>query len=174
MSLVNAATFIGYCSTFRVVHIGGRYGGGKTSLAWRLAYELVDKGLARYVISNVKSVWSDDPAKITLRQGVYVDAVVILDEGGIFLKTGYDADKFLAFLRKLNITLLIPSVLPPATKARFLSVQRVWNAGVLGLPLWWYRVDLIYGTTREKDYFGILVRFTAFTTRSAFQVMTGD
>lgn len=150
MPLFNVTATMHYLTMYRVCHIDGRYGGGKTASAFRFGYEMVKKGFARYLISNVASVWNDNPDDIVMREGRYVDAVVILDEGGLFLKTGRDADKFLAYLRKLNITLLMPSVDPPAQKLRKLSIQRTMNLHVLGLPLWVYTTELNYGSQSEK------------------------
>lgn len=153
MPLVNAAGVLGLMKTFRVVHVAGRFGGGKTAVAFRLAYELYQQGFVRHIVSNVQSVWGDDPASIVLRDGIAADTAVILDEGGMFLDYGYDAKQWLAYLRKLNIVLIIPSVIPPAHKLKFMQVKRVFNAETVGLPMWVYRVDLTDGVTKEKDFF---------------------
>lgn len=153
MSLFNASTMMGYVRTYRVVWINGRYGGGKTSLAFRIAHELVEKSGYRYIISNVKSVWNENPADVVLRAGKWVDAVIVLDEAGLFLENSFDAKKFLAFLRKLNIILIAPSVMPPSTKMRFLSIQRTMNLNLLGLPAWMYTTNLTYGNIRENGWF---------------------
>lgn len=157
MGLINASVALGYLKTYRVVHIDGRYGGGKTALAYRLAYELLEQGFAKYLVSNVKSIWNDDPAQIQLTQHpdgqLTADVVAIIDEGGLFLKLGYDADKYLAFLRKLNIVLIIPSVRLPARDLRYLTIYRAFNAQIVGVPAWFYRLDLARGKARERDYF---------------------
>jgi hypothetical protein len=142
-----------YIKMYRVAHIDGRYGGGKTSFAFRCAYELLTRGGYRYLFSNVASVWNDNPDEIVMRDGRYVDAVVVLDEGGLFLKTGRDVEKFLVFLRKLNITLLLPSVQRPASALCRLQVQRMSNLNVLGLPLWSYVGRLSSGDQNERSNF---------------------
>lgn len=154
MGLIAAEATLGYLRTYRIVHIGGRYGGGKTALAQKLAADLLESGFCRYLVSNVRSVWQDEPADVVLRDGLYADAVVVLDEGGLFLKSSFDAEKFLAFLRKLNIVLIIPSVLPPSSRVRMLSIQRTMNLQSVGLPLWLYTTTLWYGHVKENTRFG--------------------
>ena len=153
MGLIKAATLLQYINLYRVLYIGGRYGGGKTALAFRLAYDLITRGDYRYLISNVKSVWNDKVTDIQLRSDTYVDAIVILDEGGIFLETGKDVKKYLAYLRKMNIALIIPSVQEIPRSIRRLSVQRLMTFNVYGVPLWLYRFKLDVGDVKEKDWF---------------------
>jgi hypothetical protein len=131
----------------------GSYGGGKTLGAFQLAYELYKTGRYRYILGNCNSVWTDNPEQVVLRDDSFVDAIVILDEAGLFLKMSRDADKFLLGLRKLNITILCPSVLPPSSRIKFLQVQRVLNGQSFGLPLWVYQYRLNIGSEREKDNF---------------------
>lgn len=154
MALISAHTFLNYVKDYRVLWLSGRYGGGKTALSYRIAYELVAFYGFRYILSNIKSVWDDRFEDVVLRDGVYADAVVILDEGGLFLETSRDAKAFLAFLRKLNIVLVVPSVTPPASKLQFLSVQRVMDISrIFPLPIWAYRFDLVSGHIRETEMF---------------------
>lgn|SRR5690554_3811753 len=153
MPLIGGEIIVGMLQTFRVIWIGGRYGGGKTALAFRLAYELLDSGFSRYLLSNCRSVWGDAPADVVLREGRYLDTVVILDEGGLFLRTGKDADDFLAFLRKLNVVLIVPSVKPPAPAVRMVSVQRTANLQSIGLPAWVYTASVEYGRQRDRERF---------------------
>lgn len=151
--LLGGNVVVGMLQTFRVAWIAGRYGGGKTALAYRLAYELLDSGFVRYLLSNCRSVWSDTPADVVLRDGRYLDTVVVLDEGGLFLRTSRDADDFLAFLRKLNVVLIVPSVKPPAPAIRMLSIQRLVNLQALGLPAWIYEASVEYGRQRDRVRF---------------------
>jgi len=148
--LLGAAYLTRYIANYRVCWLAGRYGGGKTALAFRLAYEFMRGGDYRYLLTNVKSAWSDDPATCTLRDGKYLDAVIILDEAGEFMASRSDARKWLVYLRKLNVILLMPSVLPPSSDVRFLSIRRLWNGQSLGLPYWMYRVRLESGDISEK------------------------
>lgn len=153
MPLIGGQIIVGMLQTFRVVWIGGRYGGGKTALAYRLAYELLDSGFSRYLLSNCRNVWKDETSDIVLREGRYMDTVVVLDEGGLFLRTSKDADDFLAFLRKLNVVLIVPSIKPPAPSLRMVTVQRVANLQSIGLPCWVYNASVEYGRQRDKERF---------------------
>lgn len=153
MGLVMADNIINYARNYRVVYLGGRYGGGKTAFAFRLAHELVTKYKYRYLLSNVASVWNTPAEAVQLRDGVYADAVMILDEGGMFLDNASEAKSWLAYLRKLNIILLVPSVLPPSTLMRRLSVQRTFNANSIGIPAWLYGLRLDAGIVKQEDKF---------------------
>lgn len=155
MGLVGATNLVYMANQFRVIWIMGRYGGGKTSLAYLLADALFKTGKYRYLLSNSRSVWTDNPENVVLRDDKHVDAVVLLDEGGLFLRTGADADAFLLGLRKLNITLVIPSVLQPASKVKFLQVQRIMTMQPYGIPAWLYEYRLNYGSQNEKSKFWV-------------------
>lgn len=156
--LLNGGMFLRALRDYRVLWLDGRYGGGKTLLAYYLAMALVEKGYAKYIISNVQSVWNDGINKVmeNVRSGQYLDAVLILDEGGIFLENQGQAKAFNAFLRKYNIILLLPSVQPPAAVLqRFACFREVeWTA--LGLPMWQYKAALRTGQSSgraDRDVF---------------------
>lgn len=153
MPLLGADVALSMLKTFRVVWIGGQPGAFKTALAFRLGYALLEKGFCRYLVSNTRSVWRDDPNKVELKGGVLVDAVMILDEGGMFLKTGRDADSFISFLRKMNIVLIIPSVMPPTGRVRYLSIQRLMTLRTIGIPALIYNMQLDYGNVHESFKF---------------------
>lgn len=152
--LVNAAPLLGLVKTFRIVHFSGRYGSGKTALAYRLAYELLESGFSRYLLSNCNDVWREDTADVVLRDGRFLDCCVILDEAGLFMENSRQAKQFVAFMRKMNVVLLLPSVDPPPGRVRFLQVQRQFNLMALGIPLWLYTARLNTGMAREKYGFG--------------------
>jgi hypothetical protein len=156
MPLLFSSNILNYARNYRVCYIGGRYGGGKTALAFRLAYDLCLSFGFRYILSNVASVWCTPPDRVVLRDGVYADAVIILDEGGMYLDNAHDARQWLAYLRKLNVVLLVPSVLPPSRLMQRLTVQRTINADAFGLPLWLYGVRLDAGIVKVKDGFSWL------------------
>jgi hypothetical protein len=148
--LAGAATTLGYLKNYRIATIEGRFGGGKTSCAFRLAYELVQQGHARYIVSNVASVWNDDPEAVLPDDEYKRNVVIILDEAGIFLEDTRAAKKYINFLRKLNITLLMPSAETPASRVRNLVIQRTFQGQAWGLPLWKYGVSLNQGKIKEN------------------------
>lgn len=151
--LIKGTPFVHLVNQFRIAWFRGSYGSGKTAMCFYLAYELIKSGKYRYLLSNSRSAWTDDPRKIMIRDERFIDTILILDEGGLFLRTGKDAEKFMIGLRKLNACVLIPSILPPSSRVRFLTVQRVLNGYNFGLPVWWYEYYLNLGGIREKDWF---------------------
>jgi hypothetical protein len=158
MTLLNAFALLGDIRTYRVVYIEGRYGGGKTSLAFKLASTLLDSGKYRYLLTNCMTTWADRPEDVILRNNAkgipqFADCVVIMDEAGLFLKYGRDADQFLSFLRKFNIVLILPSKEEVSRKLRSLRVQRIMNLETIGLPIWVYTYGLSYGQQKERSSF---------------------
>lgn len=154
--LLFAGTFLRMCYNYRIIWIGGRYGGGKTLLAFLLAYELLNRFGLRYLFSNCLSVWNDDPNWMQQREGQWCDAALVLDEAGEFMETPSDVKSWVSFFRKVNIVTILPSVRPPHHSVRFLTVQRILNLNVIGLPVWVYRWDLDNGANTEFGYFTLL------------------
>lgn len=152
MTLINGSGFLSLCQAYRICWISGRFGGGKTSLAYRVAYDLVRYSGYRYVISNIKDIWSEKLSDIVLRDDL-VDSVVILDEGGVFLKYGRDVEEYMTLLRKLNIVVLIPSVMPPSNRIRFFRVKRTFNLNRIGLPVWVYKWSISDGFETFSEVF---------------------
>lgn len=152
--LYNASTVLNLMSLFRITTLGGRPGSGKTSLAFRLAFELVRQGKYRYIISNCPSVWNEQPEKVVLRSGRWADAVFVLDEAGTFLKAGAKLDTYIAYMRKLNVCIILPTFLPPSSRLKVLTIQRTMNWKSVGLPVWQYTGALASDAVRET--FGFL------------------
>ena len=152
--LLNSDVVLGLIKTYRVCFVGGRYGGGKTALCVRLAYDLLESGFVKRCVSNIPIVFGDDWEQLNIDDVYHTDTVIILDEGGLFLEDKSDVKEYLAFLRKMNITLLIPSVEPPSTRVRGLTIQRTFNLSPIGVPLWVYSAFLKSGSIREDARFG--------------------
>lgn len=153
MGLIMADNILNYARNYKVVFVDGRYGSGKTSFAFILAYELSKRFGFRYILSNVASVWTTPLEDVQLREDRYIDAVFVLDEGGLYLDSPGAAKAWMPFLRKLNVVLIIPSVYPPSTILQKLTVQRLYNLGVFGVPLWWYGCFLRSGRNKADDRF---------------------
>lgn len=153
MPLHFAESVLYNCANFRIVHLWGRYGSGKTALAWLLAYELMLKFKYRYILSNVQSAWADDVKDVFLADGLTADAIIILDEAGTFMRTATEVSWWLAALRKLNIIILCPSFEPPSRAARMLTFQRVFNGHILNLDFWWFKWSLNMGELNESGNF---------------------
>ncbi|MEA4910184.1 MAG: hypothetical protein VB089_21360 [Anaerolineaceae bacterium] len=82
-----------------------------------------------------------------------MDTVVVLDEAGLFLKSSQDAEEYQAALRKMNVVILLPSVQPPTSRLKFLTVYRAFNLETLGIPGWLYKYHLKVGYEHESDWF---------------------
>lgn len=154
--LLFADTFLRLVASYRILWIAGRLGGGKTALAYLLARELLLREGLRYLFSNCLSVWNDNPEWMEQKDGVFCDAVCLLDEAGEFMDSPSEVRGWTSFLRKVNLMLLLPSVRPPHHTVRFLTVQRILNLNVVGLPIWVYRWDLDSGNLTEHGYFTVL------------------
>lgn len=153
---------------YRIMWISGRFGGGKTSLAFRIAHDLMLTVRYRYLLSNVNSVWCDDLASVSLRDGRYVDAVLILDEAGEFIASASDARQWLSYLRKLNIILILPSFSSPAPSLKLLRTFPLFDLSGVGLSHTFYRTTLESGDFEEK------ISFAWFNTHEIWGVYDTD
>lgn len=152
MPLFGMQTFFGNVQTFRILWIRSRYGSGKTLLATRLAYELHERGIVRYICANYPSPWFDKFEDVQIVDG-RADVCLILDEGGAFMQSKYKALKYIQFMRKLNVILILPSVLAPSSVVSFFRVKRVANLEVFGLPAWVFTSRLADGEEILKETF---------------------
>lgn len=150
---INLGITLGYLKQFRSVWIFGRMGGGKTALAFGLAYELLKSNYSRHLLSNCRCVWADDVQTLEIPNPYDSGIVAVIDEGGLFLETSRDVKSLLAFLRKLGLIVLVPSVRKPALRLQELRIQRLVALNSLGVPLWIYKTTLSSGDIRENSYF---------------------
>jgi hypothetical protein len=139
--------FLDMFSSWRVLWLRGRFGGGKTSLAFILATWVWWQGLVDNIYSNIRSPLCGVP-QLPLHS-----AALVLDEAWQILTSAKAVEDYAAFVRHLNLYLLLPSVYPPHPRLRFLSAQRVFDARFCGIPLWVYRWSLGSGAVREHGYF---------------------
>lgn len=141
MSLLNAEAFLNNVKTSHTLWLGGRFGGGKTSLAVHIAWVFLKRGWASKVITNFPCAIASWPPPIPLR-----DAVIVLDEAAEFAARWSDASGYVKDLRKDDLYYLMPSVFPPHNRLRRLIVTRVFNGYVVGFPAWFYSWSLNTGT----------------------------
>lgn len=141
---------LNYTWLYRMVWLSGRFGGGKTSLAVWIAQWLCQKNYARYIASNIKLLVGKEVAvvsapelrRVTCEGPVYRDTVILMDESWTTLGKGAGRKQvvdWLAYMRKGNNFLVMPSVLPLVSEVGVLRVERVFNGMGFGLPLWLYR-----------------------------------
>lgn len=146
---------IGYCSGFRVLWLRGRYGSGKTLAAFRIAHQLKLQGRVRYILSNCASVWNDNPEDVVLIESApnvwTADAVIVMDEAGMFMHDTREAREYLAYMRKINVILLLASVLAPAPVVRSVSIKRMFNFERIGVPLWVFETKVIDGEQVDRE-----------------------
>lgn len=146
---------------FRTVYIGGHPGSYKTSLAFRIAWYLYEHNKSKRVISNAPCVWNEKLDKLEIEDPRDLSATIILDEGGQFLKSEAKAKPFLAFLRKFNSYLIVPSVASVSSSTiTAVTIKCDLRLTRGGIPLlryktwvekkafssfWWYKPSEIFG-----------------------------
>jgi hypothetical protein len=129
---------------FRQCWIKGRLGGGKTLLAFALAWELVKRKVCKGVVSNVPNSLPLQPWREPMGDGhrLIRGAAVVYDEAWVKLdnRTSVTNDRtYGAFSRKLDVMILFPSVIPIDKRQSYLSCQRVFRFKVpliSGLVAW--------------------------------------
>lgn len=140
-------------SRFRLLWLSGRYGGGKTSLAVYLAARFCQAGLTTRIVSNtplrLKEVARLDPRDVH----DVTDSVLLMDESWRYVGEGSDKQvkEWMAYMRKRNQILLMPSVMNIARALRVVRIERRFNFSGFGVPLWWYTWFLNSATGKEKQ-----------------------
>lgn len=159
--LLGAGQFLEACKSFRSVWFRGRYGGGKSYMAFMVARHFSTLGYG--LISNIKNDIGcpryaiDDDLSVNphLRVGLdYYKNVIVYDEGGAnSLGDGAkssDIKAYLAYLRKRDFILLVPSVLELDKRAFFIWCERSRPLTKLGIPLWIYEWG-VKGYTKKQS-----------------------
>ena len=131
-------------ANFRSMWLFGRYGGGKTLTAFALASRLVVEGYADRIVSNIPAKICSNMPTIEEMEDLTqkLNLVLVLDEGGLFAESWRDAKGYMAALRKWNVTVLLPSVMPVNTRLRLLTNTRLFDGYTFGLPVWFYRLKI--------------------------------
>jgi hypothetical protein len=153
MALIHALEVMEELKKQRMMQIEGIVRTCKSALAFRIAYELLTKHGYRQLITNVDSVWTTNRTDITLREGKYLDAVIILDEAGNFLDVGRDAKGYLMGLGKLNTIIISPSTNEIAQRMRYLKCHRLINLAGFGAKGQLYGVKSAYDKKQRGSWF---------------------
>lgn len=148
MPLYNAESFLGAVRNARTLHVDGRYGGGKTSLAAHIAWIFLKRGWVKNVCANFPMSIAQFPPPLPLQ-----DTAVVLDEASEFVSQWSKASKYVKDLRKMNTIYLMPSVFPPHARLRRLTAQRLINLYVYGIPAWVYSWQFSVGSVRDGSKF---------------------
>lgn len=144
---------LNYTWLYRMVWISGRFGGGKTALGVAIAQWLCGRNYARYVASNIELGFGREVARVSAAElrrydctgPILRDMVILMDESWMYLGKGSSRKQvvdWLAFMRKGNNFLVMPSVLPLVSDVATLRVERIFNGLVVGLPVWLYKWSL--------------------------------
>jgi hypothetical protein len=150
--LINAYNVLANLKAWRVLWLDGHQGGGKTSLAFRLAYELLIQGEVKYLTSNIPNVWNTKPEYIPMNEQV-LNTACIIDEGGFTIKTKNEADQYMTALRKLNVYLIVPSRRAPASDVCAFRIQRVIDLRTVGINAWFYNYQIKDGFQKDNGWF---------------------
>lgn len=151
MGLLGASNFLGIISSYRLLWIGGRFGGHKTSLAYRIYQDYGDRGYR--LISNNQSVWNEDIERIGLLPDGTLKAFVLLDEGGLEFKSSRQIEMIASYARKMDVIYCLPSFWPPTRSAQVLICQPVFNFKQTGIPLICYKWSVKIGSFKDQGVF---------------------
>jgi hypothetical protein len=132
----------------RNLWIGGRYGSYKTACSVRLAIEFMERGWSDHLICNFPCVAATDPSRLGDLRKVFI----ILDEGGagnwLTERTFGDV---VAFMRKRDLYLCVPSYSTPPLKARALNMQMVFDGHASMLDFVVYQMSLDNMNVHERN-----------------------
>jgi hypothetical protein len=149
--LVNAQSIVGVLDMYRLIWISGRFGGHKTALAFKLAENYLNKGYR--LATNTRTVWADPLEEIQLNENNKLKAVCILDEGGLYFKSGRQVEQIAAYAAKMDVIYIIPSFWPPTSAAQIVNIQPIVSLKATGLPVIIYKWTVSIGKFKENGWF---------------------
>lgn len=136
----------------RIVSINGKLGAGKTLLAFTLAERYLKRGYS--LITNVSSIWGDDWNELGMGEDGSVKAVVLVDEGGIYIRSLETVAALSAFARKLDLYVIISGKREPHEEMLNLQVVNWFDAGrniLFPMKVWKWKQ-----TGSDKWYGGLI------------------
>lgn len=148
---INAGGLFDIVKSYRICWIGGKTGGHKTSFAYALAERFLQDGYR--LVTNNRCVWADDPRKVQLNSDGMLKSIVIMDEGGRWIKSSAQMEAVLSYPAKMDVIMLIPSYWPPVRTAQVLSVQALFSMRQTGIPAIVYRWSVRLGAFSDNGYF---------------------
>lgn len=148
---INHGPCFGIISSYRLIWICGKFGGHKTSLSLAIAEEYLKQGY--YLITNNRNVWADDYKNLQLDDKGHLNAVVLLDEGGLYFKASRQIEQIASYANKMNCIYIIPSFWPPARSAQVLKIQPLFSLKSAGLPIIFYKWQVDIGGFHDKGWF---------------------
>lgn len=148
---LNAEPILGVLDMYRLIWISGRFGGHKTALAFQIAKRYMEKGYK--LATNSRCVWADPFENIKLNEKNQLHSVVVLDEGGLYFKSGRQVEQIAAYAAKMDVVYLIPSFWPPTKSAQIVNIQPVISLKAAGLPAIFYKWRVDIGSFKDKGFF---------------------
>jgi len=150
--LINSFVTEQNLQAYRLCWINGRFGSGKTSVAYMLARHYLEDGYR--LITNNRCIWADDMNKVLPREDGKLKAVIILDEGGLEFKANRQIEMVAAYAAKMDVIYIIPSYFPPCRAAQVMTVQAVFNFKSAAIPVIFYKWRIrIGGNFDDKGFF---------------------
>lgn len=137
----------------RLCCVTGNLGSGKTLIAHEFAEHYLKKGYA--MAGNLSSVWLTPLDRITPNEYGQVKTIVLLDEGGLFVRSTASVLALAAFARKLDIYLIFSGRKKPHHDLTELSIYLwfdLWKNFLLPFKVWRYDVQVQH----SKSYHGLL------------------
>jgi hypothetical protein len=147
----------------RVAVLTGRLGSGKTRLAIEIAAHFLARGYR--LITNIRTAWADEPRLD------YDRVVLLVDEGGLWVRRATDAMKLAAYARKLGMIILFSGKKLPHPDLCDLQVQLLidfWKNFLLPVSLWKWEY---YPGGNVKPYGGVLVQALPWWYNSVYDTI---
>lgn len=148
---VNAEPILGVLDMYRLIWISGRFGGHKTALAFQIAQRYLERGYK--LATNSRCIWADPFDNIQLNEHNQLHSVIILDEGGLYFKSGRQVEQIAAYAAKMDVLYIIPSFWPPTKAAQIINIQPVVSLKAAGLPVIFYKWSVSIGSFKDKGFF---------------------
>lgn len=155
----------------KIVTVTGRLGCGKTMLGLEIAERYLRRGYRLY--TNVSSVWAD-----SMREGEVVGlesiekgikAVVLVDEGGLYIRSKASVSALSSFARKLNNIVIISGKRTPHEELCELVVSPWFDLRrnfLIPLYIWRYDVE-----GYRKNYHGFIIEGPRFGIKGTYSTV---
>lgn len=139
-----------------MVYIGGRLGCGKSLLALDIAEYFLKSGKRR-LFTNLSTVWNDDLPETINYESNSQPAVIIVDEGGLYIRSMDTVAELSSFSRKLDSILIVCGKREPHNEICELVIRPRFDfSRNLMLPIWLWRFDV---EAEKQSYHGFLWQF---------------
>jgi len=152
MTLFGADLFYADLSANYILSIAGQKGSGKTAMAFEIARWYLRRGYK--LITNIDNIWSDADCeqKIETNPEYLKHSVIILDEGGRYLREWKFFEDLFEYARKFDNIILIPSTrIAHENLSEFICRPNLWLQRILPgkLNYWSYQIK-----TGDHDIIG--------------------